>query len=172
MLCEQCRERRATVHVKQVVNRDATEKHLCEECARQSGEMDFLNLTGGVNISSLLAGFMNLEQAAAPSKQKGESCQACGADYRRFAEGGRLGCAGCYQTFAKHLGPLLKRIHGTLLHNGKVPRLRAQEVTRKRQLIQLRQELKDAVGQEQYERAAELRDRIRRLETEEGGGEV
>ncbi len=169
MLCEQCKSRQATVHVKQVVNGDATEKHLCEQCARHSGEMDFLSLSGGVNISSLLAGFMNLEQAAAPNKQKGELCQTCGADYRRFAEGGRLGCAGCYQTFGKHLGPLLKRIHGTLQHNGKVPRLWSQEVTLKRQLTQLRQELKDAVGHEQYERAAELRDRIRRLETEVRG---
>ena len=172
MLCEQCKAKQATVHVKQVLNGDATEKHLCEECARQSGEMDFLHLTGGVNISSLLAGLMNLEQATAPSKHRNEVCQMCGADYRRFAEGGRLGCENCYQTFAKHLGPLLKRIHGTLQHNGKIPRLRSQEVTRKRQLTQLRQEQKDAVGYEQYERAAELRDRIRRLETEDGGKNV
>ncbi len=169
MVCEQCKQRHATVHVSEVVNGEATEKNLCEECARHSGAMDFLSLTGDVNISSLLAGFMNLEQAAAPSKYKGERCSSCGADYRRFATGGRLGCADCYQTFAQHLHPLLKRIHGTLQHTGKVPRQRSQELIRKRQLSQLRQEMKEAVDHEQYERAAQLRDRIRHLETEVGG---
>ena len=169
MLCEQCKSRQATVHVKQVINGDSTEKNLCEQCARQTGEMDFLSLVGDVNINSLLASFMNLEQAAAPSRHKGDACHTCGADYRRFADSGRLGCADCYQALSKQLAPLLKRIHGSLVHSGKAPRGRSAEIQRERQLGQLKQELKDAVGHEQYERAVELRDRIRRLETEAGG---
>lgn len=167
MMCEECKERQATVHFTQVVNGEKTEKHLCEHCARQAGDMDLLGFAGGgFNINNLLAGFMNLEQFASAPRQKGETCPTCGADYRRFAEGGRLGCANCYQTFSKQLAPVLKRIHGTAAHQGKVPKKGAKEINRKRQITRLKGELKQAVDQEQYERAAEIRDKIRLLDAE------
>jgi len=167
MLCEECRERPATVHVTQVTNGDRTEKNLCETCARASGELEIWGV-GPVsfNINSLLAGLMSLEQAAPTPKSRGAACPTCGSDYRRFAEGGRLGCADCYQTFNRHIAPLLKRIHGNPVHQGKLPSRGAQAMSRKRQLLELRAEIKLMVDQEQFERAAELRDRIKELEAE------
>lgn len=167
MLCEECRERPATVHVTQVTNGDRTEKNLCEICARAMGELEIMGMgPGSFNINSLLAGLMNLEQAAPTPKARGLACPTCGSDYRRFAEGGRLGCADCYQTFNRQIAPLLKRIHGNPVHQGKLPSRGAQAMSRKRQLLQLRNELKLMVDQEQFERAAELRDKIKELETE------
>ncbi|MBS3873756.1 MAG: UvrB/UvrC motif-containing protein [Firmicutes bacterium] len=167
MLCEECRERPATVHVTQVTNGDRSEKNLCEVCARAMGELDLMGVgPGSFSINNLLAGLMSLEQAAPTPKSRGMVCPTCGSDYRRFAEGGRFGCADCYQTFSRQIAPLLKRIHGNPVHQGKLPSRGAQAMVRKRQLHQLRDELKLMVDQEHFERAAELRDKIKKLEAE------
>ncbi len=111
---------------------------------------------------------MNMEPSLTGNKVRKETkCPSCGSDYTRFAEGGRLGCAECYKTFARHITPLLKRIHGNPSHQGKVPSKGAGEIRRRRQLAQLRSELKAAVESEQYEKAVELRDEIRSLECQE-----
>lgn len=167
MLCEECKAKSATVHYTEVVNGERTEMHLCETCAKAHGDMDILSFGGsGFNINSLLAGLMNLEQVSAPAKSKPDVCPTCGADYHRFTQSGRLGCAECYKIFAKQLTPLLKRIHGTTSHHGKVPSKGAQEISLKRQLARLKNELRAAVDNELYEEAASLRDKIRNLELE------
>lgn len=165
MICEQCKNKPATVHYTQVLNGEKTEMHLCESCARTHGEIELPGFAAqGFNINDLLAGLMNLEHTPVPAKLKAEACPKCGADYKRFTQSGRLGCADCYKTFSKQLSPILKRIHGTYSHQGKIPSKGAEEISRKRQLVTLKQELKAAVENEQYEQAATLRDKIRQLE--------
>lgn len=163
MLCEECKAKAATVHYTQVLNGEKTELHLCDTCAKKQGDIDFLG--SGFNINNLLAGLMSLEHTPIPAKQV-DACATCGADYRRFTQSGRLGCADCYKTFSKQLAPLLKRIHGTATHNGKVPSQGAKEISRKRKLASLKGELQSAVESEQYELAAKLRDQMRQLERE------
>ncbi|KAF0193771.1 MAG: protein YacH [Bacillota bacterium] len=165
MLCEECKAQQATVHYTQVVNGEKTEMHLCEDCAKARSDIDILGFPGtGFNINSLLAGLMNFEHGPTPAKLRAEACSTCGADYNRFTQSGRLGCADCYKTFAKQISPLLKRIHGTTAHHGKVPSKGAKEISRKRRLTNLKLEQRAAVESEQYEKAAELRDQIRKLE--------
>jgi protein arginine kinase activator len=64
---------------------------------------------------------------------------------------GRVGCARCYEVFRKQLLPLLKRIHGSSVHEqrGADPALG-----------RLREELRRAIEAEDFEQAARLRDRI------------
>ena len=47
---------------------------------------------------------------------------------------------------------------------GKTPKRSPGGSEKRTQLIRLRREMKEAVAAEQYERASELRDRIRRIE--------
>lgn len=76
-----------------------------------------------------------------------------------------MGCASDYALFQDMLEPLLERIHRATEHTGKRPRagqLRAE-------IEQLRQHLEEAVSTENYEKAAQLRDRIRQMEHEVEG---
>jgi len=169
MLCEECRKRQATVHISQVMNGDKTEKNLCEQCAKSLGGLDLMGMvSGSFDINNMVAAIMNMEQAGATPKTRAASCPTCGMDYRRFAETGRLGCADCYHTFSRQLAPLLKRIHGNPVHQGKLPHRGARAVSQQRAVGRLKSELKSAVEQEQFERAAELRDHIKKLEQEQG----
>ena len=93
-------------------------------------------------------------------------CPRCGLLYSAFRETGRLGCADCYSAFQFQLRPLLRRIHGDTRHRGKVPAHDGEGASRSRQVQRLYDELQRAVDREEFERAAEVRDEIKRLEGE------
>ena len=85
---------------------------------------------------------------------------------RDFRDTGRLGCAECYQAFGDHLRDLLRRFHGSSQHVGErylVPGVNG-EASARSQLLDLRDQLRRAVENENFELAAELRDQIRVLE--------
>ena len=72
-------------------------------------------------------------------------------------------CPHDYQAFQAELLPLLESIHNSTRHAGKTPRRPSQRL-RTQELTRLRKDLQRAVTAEAYEEAAQLRDRIRRLE--------
>lgn len=145
-----------------VVNDQATDLHLCERCAREHGEFDFL-LEPKFNLHHLLAGFLEQHAGArARTGPTGKACPGCGLTYHQFARTGLLGCAQCYDTFAEALEPVVRRVHGHTRHVGKAPAGRKVPVAARIQ--QLRKQLQQAVAEERYEDAARLRDEIRSLE--------
>lgn len=162
MLCQECRKRPATVHLTKIINGQKTELHLCQQCAQEKGEFEYL-FQPVFSFPNLLAGLMGAPASPeVPTVE--ERCPGCGLSYSDFAQRGRLGCSRCYETFAARLDPLLKRIHGHVQHTGKVPRRTGGLVRVRKEVNMLRNELQRAIEREEFERAAKLRDQIRELE--------
>jgi len=168
MLCDACGERPATVHYKRIVNGKTTELHLCEECAREQGDFGFtFEVEPKFSINQLLAGLLSgsLPQGGTTRAARSVArCDACGLSYQEFAKSGKLGCDHCYEKFGPQLQPLFRRLHGHAAHTGKVPGRLGSRAAVRRDVGELRQELEQAVAEERYERAAELRDQILELE--------
>ncbi len=160
MLCEICSENEATVHYTEIINNEMTEMHLCEDCAREKGAM----IKPHFPLADLLAGLTDFKVPLTVEKGKAGKCPHCGLTYADFRKSGRLGCAQCYYTFKDSLSSLLKRVHGSNEHVGKVPALAGREVAVSRTLKGLREKLHRAIQKEEFEEAAKLRDRIRELE--------
>ena len=160
MICKQCSKKSATVHLTEIVNNAKKEIHLCEECAREQG------ISGKVSfeISDLLSGLVE-PQAAPSAEAQPDRCPTCGISYAEFRSAGRLGCPRDYEVFEPGLLPLLEKIHSGTQHVGKMPKHVGERVAREREVMALTTELEKAIGSEQYERAAEIRDRIRTLRT-------
>jgi protein arginine kinase activator len=173
MLCQKCQTREAVVHQTVIQNGHKSESHLCAVCAGQAGSvtLPFANL----NINQLLAGLLGGGAAAggvtAPARAE-PSCAACGMTYSQFAEAGKLGCSKCYEHLEPHLLPLVRRIHNTTVHTGKVPKRAGGSVQLRRELLQAKEALNRAVAREMFEEAAAIRDRVRSLEARlKAGGE-
>jgi len=172
VLCQECQRYPANVHITKIVNGKKTELHLCEQCARAKEELDFSfepqfslhNLFGSILNETILG---SRERIAAGKQQ----CPNCGLTFAQFSQIGRLGCSECFGTFGDRLLPLLRRIHGSSNHTGKIPNRSASTVKVKRELERLREELQQRIQREEFEVAAQLRDRIRQIEQElrEGG---
>jgi protein arginine kinase activator len=160
-MCQACKKQVATVHLTEIIKNKKREIHLCEECAAKKG---VAFKSHQFSISDLLSGLVNTEAAKEIAKMSQTRCPICGMSYLDFRQSGRLGCATDYTVFREGLLPLLEKIHGATEHMGKIPQSSGETREVSRHLLELRQELKRSVEREDYERAAELRDRIRAVE--------
>lgn len=165
MLCDDCKERPASVHITKINNSKKTEKHLCDTCAQKSGELTF-STDAQHTVQDFLKGMFSHGISGIPAQRSENACPHCGMSYNDFSRGGKIGCSKCFATFGERLRPLLRRIHGTNSHTGKVPKRGGGKRTVQRKLHQLRQELERYIGLEEYEQAARVRDEIRLLEKE------
>ena len=161
MICSQCQERDAVVHLTQIVENAVNQVHLCEKCAAERG------IETSVSVPKHpLGDFLQAAQHQA-TQMPGDAarCSYCGTSLRDFRESGRLGCARCYGAFEQSLKDLLRRVHGSATHVGR--RYAAADepaLERDANLAELRGRLDDAIRGEEFELAATLRDQIRTLE--------
>jgi len=158
MLCEQCNQNQATIHLTKVMNGKKSQMKLCAECAKECGAFDL------GEISSLLSGLLE-GSAGRAQAASGLRCSRCGLAFGQFKQTGMLGCAHCYVDFRKQLQPVLQRIHGRLQHEGRIPVTAGEGLQLRRQIEAKRREMQVAIDQEEFERAAKLRDELRELQT-------
>ena len=145
MICQNCQSLEATVVITKIVGEDHTIKHLCAECANSQGGADGV----AISIQTL------------PSESEVENCGTCGKSFSDFRKSGLFGCADCYSAFSSHLPKLFKRVQGVSTHVLETDAAPADD------RVTLKAELSEAVSSEDFERAAQLRDRLAALESEE-----
>jgi len=168
VLCQICGKNEATVHLTEIHDNKMSEIHVCERCAEDKG-LHAPAAKQKFDIADLIAGMVDSVTTTEEQRVGRVQCPRCGLLYSAFKETGRLGCADCYVAFQFQLRPLLRRIHGDTRHKGKTPTRDGAGASRSRQIQRLFDELQRAVEREEFERAAELRDEIRRLENEDKG---
>ena len=156
MTCDVCGEREAIVNLTQIENGEATAMHLCERCAAERG------VEPPAPRKTPLGGF--LAAMGALSAGGGAACPSCGATLQSFRESGRLGCSECWNAFEPSLRELVRRLHGSTYHVGERYSHETGEIPTAQLERELREKLKEAVAAENFELAAELRDRLRVLE--------
>jgi protein arginine kinase activator len=168
MRCEHCHEREAIIHLTQIQNAQVTTLHLCEPCAAEKG-IETGTPSGKFPLQDFLASLGKAGGEPADA-EAGLACPSCGATLRDFRQTGRLGCGECYRTFETPLRDLLRRLHGSARHVGEAygqapaPVAAAPTAGGTDALANLRERLRRAIETEDFELAAELRDRIRALE--------
>ncbi len=167
MVCQDCGKRPSTLHFTKIVNGEKSEYHLCEACAREKGDV-IPGTPNGFSIHNLLSGLMDFESVTKGASKAPQQlrCDTCGLTYLQFSKLGRFGCADCYTNFRHKLEPLLKRIHGNTSHNGKIPRRIGGEFRFKREINRLKLLMMQAIDQEEFERAAQIRDQVRAIESQ------
>ena len=162
MLCQNCGKYEATTHVKRIVNGESAEAHLCSDCAKALGYNDVFGGFGNT-FGDLLGSFFGEPQVSAISSRT-IRCEKCGNTFNDIVNSGKIGCADCYTTFYDKLLPSLQRIHGKTRHEGKNPTIIKAEVTNSaNQIEDLEEQLRIAMERQNFEKAAQLRDKINEL---------
>ncbi len=169
MKCDLC-QKKATVHLTEIIDHQIVELHLCEDCAREkSAQME-----QQFGLADLLAGLSDFGSQIKDQEKEKIVCPNCAMSYDDFKKFGRLGCGDCYTAFKTHLSVLLKKIHGANYHHGKTPGLETPSKNEgqnpqnppQKPLDVLKAQLQNAIQEENFEKAAGLRDKIRTLEKE------
>lgn len=165
MKCQQC-DKKATFHITEMTGAKPLEIHLCEQCAHEylTNSTAEKGSPAGA-LAGALAKELALGQTATQLAELDQrTCPVCGISFYEFRKQGRLGCAHDYVCFAAELEPLIASIHGLLEHKGRHPIHGAHGTEEWTKLVQFQREMAEAVTEERYERASELRDKIRNLE--------
>lgn len=182
MLCQDCKKRESQVHLTQIINNDKTKLSLCKECAAVRGFHSPLD-NMPFPLADILAGLTQEIKAHKKTGAMGNPiCSGCGLSFEQFTQQGRFGCGECYNAFRSNLEQIMRKIHGASLHRGNTPvfALSTDVIDNKpvsvREEERLEKELSKAIDSEDFERAAELRDKLKTVretleEVEENGVE-
>lgn len=171
MLCQDCKKREAQVHLTQIINNEKLSLSLCKECAAARGFHSPLD-----NVPFPLAEILSGLARSAPELDKGEIkdevvCKVCGLSFTEFTRQGRFGCGECYSAFRARLEPIMRKIHGASLHRGRNPEFARIDDTAAlpiKEEERLEDELNKAISAEDFERAAELRDKLKTVRDKTG----
>jgi protein arginine kinase activator len=87
-------------------------------------------------------------------------CPSCGLGLPELSQTGRAGCPECYRHFSRSLNHFIRRIHGSAVHTGRIPKSADGRIFKKRRVSELQNDLKVAIERQEFERCAELRDEI------------
>lgn len=171
MKCDKC-ENEAMLHYESTVNGEKTEYHLCEDCARAEGFGEMLDYRpasmlrsffddpffsrpmslmdsffGGSPFGALTDGFFGRGGLMAPTMTL--PCVRVKVDEKTEADKKSCGCEATEKTAGK-ADNVSEKVN--------------EEMKAKRELHALKHQLHEAVRAEEYEKAAELRDKIREIE--------
>ena len=164
MKCQKC-NKSATFHITDLTGDGLLALHLCPDCAKHYLQPE--EEAEAPKITGVLSDQLKLEQTAEDLKElDSKKCPICGISFYEFRQAGRLGCPHDYVFFGTELKPLLESVHGETIHVGKRPVRGAYDSESQTELIRLRGEMKQAVSEENYEKAQEIRDRIRTIESQ------
>jgi protein arginine kinase activator len=179
VLCENCKEREGVFQVTTVSGGTTRKIQLCEKCAAERGVEqspapppqigELLQKVQQQMSSAAAAGAVpgagiGGALGAAVARDQGR-CAFCSATLGDFRATGRLGCAHCYGAFESSLRELLRRVHGSARHTGhRYEAPKPDDLQRRSTVVELRDRLRKAIETEQFELAADIRDRLRVLE--------
>lgn len=184
MLCEKCKKNEATFYYHENVNGKQKTYKLCSGCAAElekSGELGIINhekyfdslgsffddfSSPFKSLDKLLGGFFGDSGLLASKTDRQKKCPTCGMTLDEFASTGMAGCPDCYTAFEKELAPSISRVQGKSEHVGRAPAGMREKIEKRHRIELLERERKEAVKEENYERAAEIRDELKRLRGE------
>lgn len=174
MLCDICKEREATIHITKIVNGVKQDINLCSECAKQSEQFNMvqdIDIMAPFSFPNILSGLMDYVNMTTTKSDRPIDlvCKNCGATYREFKKNGLLGCSECYENFKPTILSIIKGVQSNVEHVGKIPKRSGGELVQKKKIIKLKEELQKSIALEEYEKAAEIRDKIREIEKNKSG---
>lgn len=164
MKCDICGKNEAMIHLTEVVNDQVNKLHICDVCAKKKSE----EMHSHFGLTDLLSGLVDLGDDIPKdqiSQLANTTCPVCGSVYYDFQKTGRVGCGKCYEVFSRSLSELLRKIHGSDKHIGKMPFRGKANREEREDLQRLKNELNSLIAREEFEKAAVLRDRIKDMES-------
>ena len=159
--CNLCHKEEITVVIT-TIDKDGKviELSLCQECAEKKGVGEIKKTK--LNTQAILAEL----QEKISDEDHNLICINCGLSFADFRRHGRLGCEQCYESFHNRLQPIIKSIHNATQHMGKNVTEGKKKIAEKFDIKKMRMTLQSAITKEDYEKAAKIRDQIRKIRTE------
>jgi protein arginine kinase activator len=157
MICDICGLNNAVIHIEKHAGEEHSQFKVCCKCAGIEG-LSPENLKEET-LQKLISDLAAIHRPAKLAK-----CSFCGTDSLGFEKTTRVGCGRCYEDLAGSMRLARWQGSGIMKHVGRTPyrfTLAKDSFDESvNNLHKLEDDLQKCISNEQYERAAELRDRI------------
>lgn len=157
--CEHCKKN-CVIHLTQIVNSDVKKVDMCETCPHAKQLQDPLQF-------GLMEKLLGIAMQQTPTGEKELVCDHCGYPESEFRKTGRLGCPECYDVFVTPKMEILRKIQDAEVHKGKAPKNQDKRALRL-SFTRLNKELVESIENEDYERAAQIRDELKSVKEQLG----
>lgn len=157
MKCEKCNEKEATFYYSSNINGEKTERHLCADCAREEGFGGALDYHPMSLFDDMFDGFLG--DFFAPHRGLLSAFDSFGSPLRAMM-------APALPHINIVIGePRTQCARAPLSETEqRIPEDAGAEVKTRREIAALKAQLEEAVKAEDFEKAIELRDRLKELE--------
>lgn len=152
MLCDDCKQRPASIYFKDVSGGQIKELHLCEECARKRGLLLDKKMSPIEVLQKLLKNTGHDDDKVI--------CPVCFLSLAEFKKIGRFGCSNCLTVFDAYIKNMIKEVQEGDKHIGKKAKSGGRRAI---EIFKLREELRRALEKEAYGDAAQIRDKLKTL---------
>lgn len=168
MNCEKCKNKKATLFY---ADEDGTKHALCASCGAIQGRLASFSSPSGASDGDLIyipdptllaLSPHSMLFAADLCDDDKRACKGCGSAISDLKSVDRLVCPECYTAFADILFPSPRLADGSDLI--KMPLAQRERLDKNRAIEKAKAELRGAISSENFELAATLRDKIKRLE--------
>ena len=177
MLCQNCKQKKATYHSLKNINGNVTEQYLCNDCRRllhdSMGMNEFpqniANISNIGIVGSLdgFADFFGMLSGMVENKpQSTLTCNNCGTTFDEFKKSLYVGCQQCYKNFEPNLQPMINSLQHATSHTGRVPK----GMEHMQEYHDLEMLIAKAKSEERFEDAISLRDTLKKLKSEHQNG--
>ncbi|WP_161488117.1 UvrB/UvrC motif-containing protein [Sedimentisphaera cyanobacteriorum] len=150
------------------INGKQREVHFCEKCVQET----LSEALNGGSLSEMMGKLIGSvspeaggeEKTKSPAEQKNYECPVCGETYSGFTRDTLLGCPEDYFVFSNKISDVLSNTEiENPVHSGKLPSKSLEDTVNEniRQTLNIR--IEKALENEDYESAAQIRDRLRSL---------
>lgn len=160
MKCDICNENDAVIFVRQVTNSSERELYLCASCAQKRG-ISGNNSNIDFNLSGLLENMLNNQ-----ASEKNKVCPVCGRKFLHIQKEKSVGCAECYNVFRNEIREILKGMGISKNYTGSLPNRLANFKSSLNDRVILQEKLQKAIQNEDYEKAAIYRDKLKMLDNQ------
>lgn len=158
--CEHCKKN-CVIHLTQIINNEVKKVDMCETCPHAKQLQDPMQF----GLMEKLLGIAM--QQGVPVSGKELVCDHCGYPESEFHKTGRLGCPECYDVFVTPKMEILRKIQDAEVHKGKAPKNQDKRALRL-DFTKLNKDLVEAIENEDYERAAQIRDELKTVKEKLG----
>ena len=157
MKCEKCNAKEATFYYSSNINGEKSEKRLCADCAREEGFGSFFSERPVSLFDDAFGGFF--DDFFAPRRSFPSAFDLFGSPLRAIMAPTlpRVNIVIGEPEPAKERAPLSEA-------EQKIPADAGAEVKSRREIAALKHQLREAVKAEDFEKAIELRDKLKELE--------
>lgn len=161
MKCDRCGAP-SVYHSTLIVNGVSKNSSLCRDCAIKEGVFNNQSTSIFDEMIASFSDMLGFEQV------ENVVCPVCKTSLKEFKSSGKLGCPNCYEMFKDEVSNIIKRIAPFDHHKQetvKVSKSKTQKPSKEEQIKLLREQMKQAVGEERYEDAAKIKKQITKLES-------